>query len=295
MATLEETVYRPPLENESALLEISLGCSYGRCTFCRYSDGNTPLQLLSPEMLCENLEELVAQGEQAKRMFLLGGNVLAFKSRYLADIFRLVRRYLPGVTQFSMYARADDVAQKTDEQLEELRRGGLDTLYIGVESGNARILENCRKGETPKEIVAALHRLDRVGLSYGLSSILGLGGREMWWQNALDTAALYNEVNPISIRVMTLTPMAGTPLAVEAATGSFRPLTPRQALEEERLLLEAISKTHAPCLFVGTHVSNSVPVKGMLPRDRDRMIEALSNAIAGADDKDLAQDGAIGW
>lgn len=86
MATLEETVYRPPLENESALLEISLGCSYGRCTFCRYSDGNTPLQLLSPEMLCENLEELVAQGEQAKRMFLLGGNVLAFKSLSLIHI-----------------------------------------------------------------------------------------------------------------------------------------------------------------------------------------------------------------
>lgn len=288
MATLEETVFRPPLEAGSALLEVSLGCSYGKCTFCRYSDGKTPLQLISPEMLCENLEELVAQGESSKRMFLLGGNVLAFKSRYLTDIFQLVRRYLPNISHFSMYARADDITGKTDGQLEDLRREGLDTLYIGVESGNARILASCRKGETPEEIIAVLHRLDKAGIRYGLSSILGLGGAEMWRQNATDTAALYNQVSPVSIRVMTLTPMEGSPLAEDIASGRFVLSSRRLILEEERLLLETISPAYGRCLFVGTHVSNSVPIRGMLPAARGVMIETLSRAIAEADAGDTA-------
>lgn len=282
MATLEETVFRPPLEAESALLEISLGCSYGKCTFCRYSDGRTPLQLVPPEMLCENLEELAVKGEKAKRMFLLGGNVLAFKSRYLVDIFQLARRYLPSVLHFSMYARADDVIEKTEDQLKELQREGLETLYIGVESGNTQILKNCQKGETPEEIIAALHKLDKIGIHYGLSSILGLGGRDLWRENAIDTAALYNRVRPVSIRVMTLTPMKGSILADKVASGSFFLSNRRQILEEERLLLETMAATYGPCLFVGTHVSNSIPIKGMLPEERALMIDTLTRAITDA-------------
>lgn len=296
MATLEETVYRPPMESRSALLEIALGCSYGKCAFCQYSNGETPLQLLSSEMLGENLDELVAQGEKSSRMFLLGGNVLAFKTRYLLDVFRFIQGYLPSVTQFCMYARADDVAHKTDAQLGELRAGGLCTLYIGVESGNLQILRMCRKGETPEEIIHALHRLDRAGIQYGLSSILGLGGAGLWRENALDTAALYNQVRPSSVRVMTLTPMPGTPLAAEIGSGAFQRLSPRGVLEEELLLLENLRcPEDSPLSFSGSHVSNAVPLSGVLPAERERLLAVLRDALDGESGGHAAAPPPLRW
>lgn len=140
MYTLEETIYRPPLEEHSALLEVSVGCSYGRCTFCHYSNGNTPLQLIPTEIIADNLEEMAQEGITQTRMFLTGGNVFAFKTRFLVDLFAFVRQYLPQIKEFCMYSRADDILHKSGEQLKQLKSAGLDTLYVGVESGNDEIL-----------------------------------------------------------------------------------------------------------------------------------------------------------
>lgn len=265
------------------LLEISVGCSYGKCTFCRLADGKTPLQLVSPQVLGDNLAELASQGESTSRMFLSGENVLAFKTRYILDVFQYVRAYLPQVSQFAMYGRADDVARKTDDQLEALRHAGLDTVYIGVESGNAQVLKSCNKGETPEEIVAQLHRLDTHGIRYGLSSILGLGGVELWREHELDTAALYNHVRPTSIRVMTLTPVEGSPLFQSVEAGDFQIPSPRILLEEELLLLEHINYTDHSCRFVGNHVSNAVSLLGNLPKDKPRLTALLRQTIDSLD------------
>ena len=278
METIYETIHRPPPEARSALLEVSVGCSYGKCTFCRLANGEIPLQLVSPHVLSYNLAEMAEQGESAERMFLTGENVLAFKTQYLLDVFALVQSYLPQIREFAMYARADDILRKTDEQLEKLRLAGLHTVYVGVESGNAQVLSLCKKGETPELIVDQLLRLDRIGIQYGLSSILGLGGKTLWEQHAKDTAALYNRVYPRSVRVMTLTPMEGTPLEKAVADGSFQLLSDEEIIREELLLLKSLQVTK-PFRFIGNHVSNNIPMTGNLPEDLNKLIQSLENAL----------------
>lgn len=294
MATFYDTIYRPPTEARSLLLEVSAGCSYGKCTFCRLSNGEVPLQLASRGMLIDSLMELATRGEAGKRLYLTGENVLAFRTRYLLDLFELVKSFLPGIREFAMYGRADDIAGKSDQQLSWLHEAGLDTVYVGVESGNARVLETCNKGETPEEIIRQLHRLDRAGIRYGLSSILGLGGEELWREHARDTAALYLQVSPRSIRVMTLTPLEGTPLAADVAAGRFRLPPPRMILEEERALLEALDGV-SPCRFVGNHGSNALPLVGNLPGDRQRLIGILTAALEGGPVPEAAPGGPARW
>ena len=294
MATFYETIYRPPTEAGSLLLEVSVGCSYGKCTFCRLSDGSVPLQLASPRMLADSLMELALHETESERLYLTGENVLAFRTHYLLDVFGMAKRYLPNIRKFALYGRADDIAGKSDQQLVWLREAGLDTVYVGVESGNASVLAACNKGETPAEIIQQLHRLDRAGIRYGLSSILGLGGTELWREHARDTAALYLQVSPRSIRVMTLTPMQGTPLAADVAAGRFHLPPPRLILEEERLLLEALDGI-SPCRFVGNHGSNVLPLVGNLPDDRPKLLDALSAILEGDAVPDKVPGNSIQW
>jgi radical SAM superfamily enzyme YgiQ (UPF0313 family) len=253
------------------------------------SEGSVPLRLASPQVICDNLQELSELKDLGHRLYLAGENVLAFKTRYLLDLFRLIKSYLPGVNEFAMYGRANDVARKSDDQLAQLKAAGLDTVYVGVESGNPTILKDCKKGVTPQTIVTQLHRLDATGIHYGLSSILGLGGTSMWRENAIDTAKLYRQVSPKSIRVMTVTAWEGTPLAAAVLAGTFVIPSSKQILMEEQLFLKTLEGV-SPCRFVGNHVSNPLPLVGDLPQDFPRLHETLAQAIESMGDANVGKE-----
>lgn len=279
MQTLYETIYRPPLEAGSNLLELSVGCSWGRCAFCRLADGHIPLQLVPERILRQNLLEKSLSGEMPERMFLTGENALSFKTDYLLHVFTLVRAYLPTVREFAMFGRAVDVETKSDNQLEQLKDAGLATVYVGLESGNSETLRLVAKGVTPEKMHWQLRRLDLLGIGYGLSAIFGLGGKDLSVDHARDTAGFINAVRPQSVRFMTLTIMSGTPLARMAELGKFRQLAPQDALAEERSLIQALEPGETGYRLWANHVSNSLPLAGNMPEDKDRLLKALDTAL----------------
>lgn len=290
MQTIYETIYRPPLEAQSSLLELSAGCSWGKCIFCRLAAGHVPLQLVPEDILRQNLLEKSLSGNMPERMFLTGENALSFKTDYLLHVFGLVRAYLPFVREFAMFGRAVDVETKNDAQLLKLKEAGLKTVYVGLESGNAETLRLVAKGVTPEKLLTQLARLDKAGIGYGLSAIFGLGGRQLSRAHALDTASFINSVHPESVRFMTLTPMPETPLAKMVESGRFSQLSPEEVLAEERLLIGSLEPGSHSYRFYGNHVSNAVPLKGNMPEDRERILAALDHALGQAVPKAEADD-----
>lgn len=287
MPYIEETLYRPPLESGSLLLEVTIGCSYSQCTFCTYNTGNIALQLIPRKLIGQTLLELSTQDIENTNMFFLGGNVLALSTSYLLDLISYIKTYLPQIQHFRMYARADDILQKSSDELSNLRNAGVDILYVGIESGNDTVLKLCHKGESRSQYLEALKRLDNLHISYGVSSILGLGGKELSKQNAIDTATLYNELHPVSIRIMTLTALEGTPLFSAVEKGLFHLMDNRSILEEELILLQNLHFNKCnncqDCLFVANHVSNVLPLVGYLPTDQDSIIDSIQHALTHMD------------
>lgn len=280
-----EIVYRPPLEAESVLLEVAVGCSYGKCTFCQSSArGSRPFHAIPLETVAENARTLGSTPSEAGResCFLLGDNVLAFPTDHLKAVFGYVNQWLPDVKRFAMYARAHDVIAKGWEGLLELKEKGLENIYMGVESGSDRILEDCRKGETTADLRRACELLDSVEISCHLSSILGLGGQALWKEHAVATAQFFNSVRPASVRVLTYTPEAGTVLAEQVEQGRFHMLTPAQALLEEYVLLYALEPQNQ-YLFVGTHITNNVALAGFLPDHKGELLAKLKEALNSPD------------
>ncbi len=267
-----DIIYLPNHEDGTAALEVASGCSWRKCEFCDFA--RDEFKIIPMEKVEYNARILGQIYPDSRRLFLLGQNAFVFSCDRLNKIIDLVNKYMPCVEEISMYARIDDIMRKTDDELRTLRARGVCTLHIGVESGSDIVLKYQNKGVTSSETVRALKRLDDVGIEYYVTIVLGLGGKNHWRTHALETAALLNQVHPKNIWCMKLKLWENTPLDEKVRSGAFELLNDLDILDEELLMLEAL--TVQDCLFEDTTVLNSYTVKGMLSEEKEVIIKAIN-------------------
>ena len=183
------TIYRPPFEARSLLLQVTTGCSHNRCSFCTmYRDEQFGVEPL--EQVEADLQEAREYVPNVTRVFLENGDPFALSADRLEEIAVMVHAYLPKVETIAMYASIKNVIGKTDEELKRLRILGINELNIGVESGLDDALSYMNKGYTAKQAVYELNRLGAAGIDYGANIILGCAGAERRHENAAATATL---------------------------------------------------------------------------------------------------------
>ncbi len=274
-----DTIYLPPHEQATAALEVALGCSWHRCTFCDFAKDTFRIHPL--ERIEHDLEILAKLRPDDTRLFFLGENAFCMGADQILRIMELVRKFMPKVSEYAMYSRIDDILRKTDEELLRLAKEGVQALHIGVESGSDSILEARKKGVTSVQIAEALLRLDRAGIDYYVTVIPGLGGRSFSRLHAIETARLLNQVHPRNIWCLKLKLWEGTPLYKEAKAGMFDEMTPKEILREERLLIENLTVTD--CLFEDTTVLDEFTVQGVLLGQKKELLGAVDYLLGLAD------------
>jgi radical SAM superfamily enzyme YgiQ (UPF0313 family) len=279
----DEIVYRPPLEAYSILIDVAFGCPWSRCTFCR-EEVRKRYRVSDLENIHNKIVTLSTLPgiEDHKTAFLLGENGISLPLDFLLGIFADIHKYLPQVEQINMYGRVKETLDKGEDGMRQLKDAGLGDMYIGVESGSEQIIKNIRKGTNLERMKRCFDMLDKLGITYALSSIIGLGGKELSEENAIETARFYNSIHPKSIRIMSLTPVEGSTLYKQIQEGLVTELTPAEILKEKRLFIENLEVDN--CLLVGTHISNNVPLMGNLQKDKARILTILDEAIATHDE-----------
>lgn len=269
----EGDIYRPPSEAYSYILQITIGCAHNKCTFC----GSFKAKKFRMRHLDEIFEDLHMARQyyrKVKRIFLADGDALVCKNSFLIAILDKIAELFPECERVSIYGRAKDILRKTEEELLELKAHNLGIIYMGVESGNPEILKRIQKGETREEMIAAVRKAEGLGIPTSLTFLSGIGGREMWRENAIDTGTIISEMEPSYASFLTLMVVPGTPLHKQMTDGEFELLRPDEVLKEAELMLENINVTKT-CVFRSNHASNYVSLKGDLPQDRETMLNQL--------------------
>ena len=263
------TIYRPPFEARSLLLQVTTGCSHNRCSFCTmYRDEQFRVEPL--EQIEEDLAEAMQYVPNVTRVFLENGDSFALSADKLEQIAVMIHAYLPRVETIAMYASIKNVIGKSVEELRRLRNLGINELNIGVESGLDEALVYMNKGYTSDQAKHELNRLKSAGIDYGANIILGCAGPERRHENAAATAALLNETKPYLIFTGTIHSDPGCPLYEDMQSGRFVESTFGEYLDEEEELLELLDPTD--CYFFGLHPSNIVRMHGNLPEDKAAML-----------------------
>ena len=275
----EGTVYRPPGEWKSYLLQVTVGCSHNACTFCgMYKDKRYRVRPL--EEIFEDIALAKTAYGDVKRVFLCDGDAIIMRTQELLTILEALHRAFPSLQRVTTYAGPRSTLAKTPEELRTLREAGLTRAYLGVETGCDALLKQVKKGVDAAQMLEAGVRLREAGMDLWVMVILGLAGTgEPSRRHMLDTAAMMNEMKPRHLSALTLTLDPGTELYQDYRAGRFHPITPRESLLEAKLLLENL--TVDPLHFTCNHASNYLPLKGGLPEDRDRFLAMLDRALAG--------------
>ena len=279
----EGTVIRPPSEANSIILQVSIGCSHNRCTFCgAYKD--KIFRLRDNDDINRDLAFAHRYCRRQKTLFLADGNVLALPHRFLVDLFNKIRHKLPWVRRISMYACSRDILNRSIDQLAELKTLGLGRLYMGLESGHDPTLAAVKKGATAGEMVAAGRRVRAASIFLSVTCLLGLAGARQAASlaHAKDTADVLNRMQPSQIAILTLMLLDNTELGKKAQKGEFSLPGKHQLFIELRTLIAGLSDFRT--LVQANHSSNYFQLDGRLPRDKEKFLSLIDRALSGAID-----------
>ena len=273
----EGQIYRPPSEAYSYILQVTIGCSHNRCTFCNmYADKQFRVRPL-PEIL-EDLKMARRAYRYVERIFLADGDALIVKTETLLEILAAIHSLFRECRRVTSYASARDLLLKTPEELKQLRQAGLEMIYLGLESGSERILKEIDKGVTVEDTVQACLKAKEAGMKLSVTQITGLAGQEGMEENAAESAKALSRIKPEYIGIMTLTLRRGTKMTRDFEAGLFHRLTPKQIVEEMRMLVAGLDSEGS--VLRSNHISNYVQLRGTLNRDKEAMLKQLDAALA---------------
>lgn len=282
----EGSLYRPPSEAYSLILQATIGCTHNKCTFCSmYKDKK--FRLRPTEEIIEDLKTGRARYKRVNRIFIADGDALAIKNIELEKILNFIKENFSECERVGIYGSPKAILSKTPEELKRLKDLGIGIIYLGVESGSEKILKSINKGVSRDEMVSAGQMVVQSGIKLSVTLISGIGGNTDSHEHAIESAKIINEINPDYVGLLTLLIEEGVPLYEDLQSGRFTLLTPKEVLLETRTMVENINIDN--CVFRSNHASNYVSLRGTLSQDKDLILSQIDEGLklSGLEEKDL--------
>jgi radical SAM superfamily enzyme YgiQ (UPF0313 family) len=276
-------IFRPPSEARSLLLQLTLGCSHNRCTFCN--------MYRSKSYSVRTVGDLKQEIDQAAeyygtttplKVFLCDGDALGAPMETLLPVLEYLNLKLPSIRRVGIYATAPNILDKSDDELSQLAALKLNFAYLGLESGSDKVLKLVVKGNSSLDMVNAANKLRSTGWSSSVIAMLGLGGRQLSCEHVQKSGEIISLMSPNYFSFLTTVPVPGTPYFREIEQGVVTPLTIRELLREMHDILERVSPQHGRVIFRANHVSNQYPLGGTLPEDSVKMLGQIKQWIEDA-------------
>ncbi len=276
----EGMIFRPPSEADSLIVQVTVGCSYNRCTFCAAYQGKI-FRIKSFEEVKEDIDEASAYASRIQRVFLADGNALAIPQKELVRILNYLKAKLKKLERVGIYANARDILQKDIEELKALKGAGLGIIYLGLESGNRGVLKRIKKNATVDQMIRAGRRVKESGILLSVTVILGIGGVENSQAHAEDTGKILSEMDPDFVGALSLMVVPGTPIEGEIETGKLVLPTPFAIIQELETMIENCQLTR--CFFASNHASNYLPLRIQMPDEKEDALRRIREVLRRKD------------
>ena len=275
MLNYDAPLYRPPSEAKSLIFQVTLGCSFNECSFCdmyrskEYSERSWGEVKGEIDMMSKMLPDTT-------KIFLADGDALNLDTEYMIKIVKYIYEKFPNLERVSCYAMPMNLLKKTPEELDSMKKAGLDMLYLGIETGSDILLKKVTKGATAKTIIKSCKKAKDAGFTLSCMVILGIGGSKYSSENARETAKVISAVKPDYVGALTLYLENG--IKDEFMTKfneEFIRISDSEAIDELQELISGID-VNDKVVFRANHGSNAYNVAGTFPEDKQAMLDKIT-------------------
>ena len=274
----EGNIIRPPSEANSILLQVTVGCSRNKCTFCGTYRGER-FKIKPDSIIMEDIAFAAQYCKHQRRVFICDGDALIVTQKRLLNILMEIENQLPWVTRVGIYANAKSLKTKTLDELKTLKNHGLGIVYMGLETGDDVTLKKINKGATADDMIQMGRKAREAGFKLSITVLLGIAGKTRSRIHAMETGRVLSAIDPEYIGALSLMLIPGTPLYQDYVSGEFVLPESVEMLEELKNMIAATNLSRG--LFYANHASNYLPIKARLPKDKAAAIKLIDSALEG--------------
>lgn len=276
MIEYDYPLFRPPAEADNTILQITRGCSHNRCSFCSmYKTKKYSLRKL--EDIYDDIDSLASYYPDTIKVFLGDGDALAAPTKFLLEVLDYLNKKFKKLRRVSLYASAQNILSKSEDELKKLYENKLTLLYYGIETGDKELLKKINKGVTKEQIISSLNKASSVGMKISSTVILGLGGKKYSKNHTKNTADIINNTKVTYLSTLQLGLEQSEAMEFYKSFDSFEHLSDDEVLDEQYDFISQI-ETNSKIIFRSNHASNALPLGGTLPRDKDKILLFIKEA-----------------
>jgi radical SAM superfamily enzyme YgiQ (UPF0313 family) len=274
----EGNIIRPPSEANSILLQVTVGCSRNKCTFCGTYTGER-FRIKSDAVIMEDIAFAAKYCKRQRRVFLCDGDVMILPQKRLLNILNEIKKQLPWVTRVGVYANAKSLKIKSIDELKELKEHGIGIAYMGLETGDDVTLKNINKGASAETMIQMGRKAKAAGIKLSITVLLGIAGRERSQIHAKETGRVLSAIDPDYVGALSLMLIPGTPIHQDYQEGKFILIEPDEMLKELRTMISHTALSDG--LFHANHASNYLPIAARFPKEKKETLQLIDEAISG--------------
>lgn len=234
-----------------------LGCP-NDCTFCNQKKISGQTKMVTAKDV-KDIIEYYLKNFKNKEMYIevafFGGSFTGIELEKQEELLRAAYEFIKSkkINSIRISTRPDYINK---EILKRLKKYGVKTIELGVQSTNDYILNRSRRGHTFEDVKKASKLIRRYGFVLGHQMMVGLP--ESTRNDEINTAKDLIKLKPKIVRIYPVLVIKGTRLEEEYFSGEYDPLTVEQAVEISKELLMLFNNKKIKVIRIGLQNTNEI-------------------------------------